>query len=355
MNKLVLNVPLRHKTDGFVPTECVVERIITIPQRAFEQIQERPMQDSPCIANNKQYMWNEGDTAHCVLFLSHDTEDGILVQCEGYDYARRSQYIPDAKNFVFASGFSAPENRIHEALVKMAEEAAKQCHNGEKSLNFKELADKMDFDFEEELGRSLAALLRDREDIAMAEYVPLGIGYQPDIVMKPKPLQTMRLISPLKIVTVPEDYGDYEEVIEPEQAVSCRDAINRFMQKYTDENERDRGLMVYYDESSPISEKIWSAVPSVEVIGDELMGVLTCKVAKPLNELEMAEFQRWWRGQRSDGYGEGLEQHEIKTAEYGDIYVSLWDGTDDCKVEIENAMNAADSEEQVPGIGGFSF
>lgn len=191
----------------------------------------------------------------------------------------------------------------------------------------------------------------------MAEYMPLCVDFQPDLVIKPKPLQTMRLISPLKIVTVPDDYDDCEEVIEPEQAVSCCAEINRFMQDYTDESERDRGLMVYYHENSLVSEKIWSAVPSVEVIDGKLVGVLTCKIAEPLNELEMTEFQRWWRGQKSDGYGEGLEQHEIKTAEYGEIYVSLWDGTDNCTVQMENEtiMNAADFEEQSSGIGGISL
>ena len=95
----------------------------------------------------------------------------------------------------------------------------------------------------------------------------------------------------------------------------------------------------------------------MEVIDGVLKGVLTCRIAEPLNGLEMAEFRRWWCGQRSDGYGEGLEQHEIETAEFGEIYVSLWDGTDDCAVQTENEtiMNAADFEEQSSGIGGISL
>lgn len=357
MKKFVLNVALTHKAGGFSPIECVVERVVTIPQQYFDEMLVHPLQDSPYIAENKQYMWNDGNTAHCVLFLSYDTDDGILVQCEGYDYARRSQFIPDARNLAFTAGFSSPENRIHESLMKMAEEAAKLSHQGETAINFKELADKMGLDIEEELGRALAELLRNREDIAMAESVPLCVDFQPDLVIQPKPLQIMRLISPLKIVTVPEDYGDYEEVIEPAQAVSCKDAVNRFMQSYADENERDRGLMVYFDENSPVSEKIVSAMPSVEVIDGVLKGVLTCRIAEPLNDLEMTEFRSWWCGQRSDGYGEGLEQHEIEAAEFGEIYVSLWDGTDNCTVQMENEtiMNAADFEEQSSGIGGISL
>ena len=47
MNKLVLNVPLRHKAECFAPVECVVERVVTIPQRYFDEMLEHPLQDSP--------------------------------------------------------------------------------------------------------------------------------------------------------------------------------------------------------------------------------------------------------------------------------------------------------------------
>ena len=72
MKKFVLNVPLTHKADGFAPIECVVERIVTIPQRHFDEILEHPLQDSPYIAENKQYMWNDGDNQR--LFFAGETE-----------------------------------------------------------------------------------------------------------------------------------------------------------------------------------------------------------------------------------------------------------------------------------------
>ena len=204
---------------------------------------------------------------------------------------------------------------------------------------------------EDVLGQALAERLQDRADIESAEYAPLGIDYQPDLRVKPKELYTMRLITPLQIETVPDEDEDESYSIDPKKATGCRDEINRFMQDYTEENERERGLMVYYDNHSSVSEKIWSAFPSVEVVDGRLMGVLTCRFSEPLNEPESAEFRRWWCGQRSDGYGEGLEQHPINTEDFGEIYVSLWDGTDDCRM----ILNAVDSEEQAPGIGGISL
>ena len=352
MKKLVLQVPLSHKHECFEPERCIVEKTVVLPHRFFEAMRLHPMDDSPYIAENRKFMWNDEHGAHCVLFLDSEGDDGILVQSEGYSYARRAQFVPGAKQLAFDAAFTTAEHRIHNALADMAEEAVKRMHRGEESFNFKELAEETDaFDFDEALCRALTEHLQSRADIEAAEYVPLQMDFQPDVRLTPKPLYTMRLITSLQIETVPDEDEDESYSIDPREATACRDEINRFMQDYTDENERDRGLMVYYSHSSSVSEKVWSAFPSVEVVDGRLMGVLTCRFSEPLNEGEAEEFRSWWRGQRSDGYGEGLEQHPIRTAEFGDIYVSLWDGMDDCRMEL----NAADFGEEAPEIGGISF
>ena len=352
MKKMVLKVPLQHKAESLEPETCVVEKIVLLRHQAFEEMRANPLRDSPYIAENKRFMWCDAKSEHCVLFLDCEGEDGLLVQSEGYSYARRAQFIPGAKNLVYAAEMTPAEQRIHGYLADMVEEAAKQMHRGEESFSFRELAEEVtSHDLEDVLGQALAERLQDRADIETAEYTPLGIDYQPDLRVKPKELYTMRLITPLQIATLPDEDKDESYSIDPKEATCCRDAINRFMQDYLEEDERDRGMMQYYDSRSPIGEKIWSAFPSVEVVDGRLMGVLTCQFTEPLSEPESAEFCRWWRGQRSDGYGEGLEQHPINTEEFGEIYVSLWDGTDDCRMEL----NAADFGEESPEIGGISF
>lgn len=116
-----------------------------------------------------------------------------------------------------------------------------------------------------------------------------------------------------------------------------------------------RGLMAYYDEDSPLYEKVVSAVPSVEVRNRELVGVLTCRLTEPLTDSEMAEFQEYWGGQCSDGWGEGFEQREINTDAFGMIYVSFWNSSDSWQIEAEMTDTADIEEEESLDMGGISM
>ena len=58
-----------------------------------------------------------------------------------------------------------------------------------------------------------------------------------------------------------------------------------------------------------------------------LYGKIRVELNEPLNTSENAEIKEFLIGQCSDGFGEGLEQHEIEIPE-GIMYVSLWNADD---------------------------
>ena len=58
------------------------------------------------------------------------------------------------------------------------------------------------------------------------------------------------------------------------------------------------------------------------------MGVFECKVVDSLTDNELNELRDYLTGQCSDGFFEGMDQHPIKTADYGEIYVSFWNDSD---------------------------
>jgi hypothetical protein len=63
--------------------------------------------------------------------------------------------------------------------------------------------------------------------------------------------------------------------------------------------------------------------PTVEEHGGRLWGAMMMEIKGELIPGEIAELKEYITGQNSDGYGEGLEQREIRVPE-GDLYVSFW-------------------------------
>ena len=250
---------------------------------------------------------------------------------------------------------SAGEQQIHTALTEMASRIAELSHCGEEDFSFDEIAEEMQFDFSALLRQSLTAVLTMRKDVETAKYSPIDVPYQPDIAVRTKPLQELRLVSPLKISVVSEesDYIPDYEILDAKSAVYCQREINTFIEQYAEPDEEHRGLMIYYSESAAVSEKVFSAFPCVEVIDGKLMGVLKCQFCGSLTPEEMTELKEWWEGQTTDGFGESLEQRKIETREFGDILVSFWHSSPDWKITEINENTAEESEEESQEISGI--
>ena len=350
--KITFNALLNHKAHNYKPMQIEVEKVILLYGKRFEQMKNHPLDDCPEIIENRDLMYMKGNTAHCILFLDANGSDGILVEAEGADYARKSQFIPNARAIVEASDITAGERQLHAELKAMADRIAELAHTGQKHFIFEDMLG--DEDLRVLMIRTVAEMLDRREDLVEVRDHYLGITGQADFTVTAKPTQEMKLYCPLEIQAEPQIYetdwdAPYEddlEVIPSSCACGCEDEINAAIEKYAEPDEKHRGLMVYYDANSPVNEKVVSAFPSVEVRNGELVGVLTCQVTEPLTDAEMAEFKDWWSGQASDGWGEGYEQQEIKTDEFGTIYVSFWNSSDSWRIEVEMMDETNDIEEE---------
>ena len=352
MKKLKFNSTLEHKSPGYAPYQIEVEKVITLYGREFEKMRDCPINDNPYITEHSDLMYMDDDTAHCLLFLDANGSDGILVEAEGFGYARKSQFIPNARAIIEANDITAGERQLHAELKAMADRVAELAHTGQKHFIFDDMLG--DEDLRVLMIRTVAEMLDRREDLAEVRDHYLGITGQADFTVTAKPIQEMKLYCPLEIQAEPQIYetdwdAPYEddlEVIPSSCACGCEDEINTAIQKYSEPDEKHRGLMVYYDANSPVNEKVVSAFPSVEVRNGELVGVLTCQITEPLTDSEMTEFQDWWTGQAADGYGESIEQKEIKTDAFGTIYVSFWNSSDSWQIEVEMMDETNDIEQE---------
>ena len=308
MKKITFNAPLNHKAYSYEPMQIEVEKIIPLYGKRFEQLRDHPLEDAPEIIENKELMYMEGNTAHCILFLDANGSDGILVEAEGANYARKSQFIPNARAIVEANDITVGERQLHAELKAMADRIAELAHTGQKHFIFEDMLG--DEDLRVLMIRTVAEMLDRRSDLEEVREHDFGIAGQADFTVTAKPAQEMKLYCPLEIQAEPQIYetdwdAPYEddlEVIPSSCACGCEDEINAAIEKYAEPDEKHRGLMVYYDANSPVNEKFVSAFPSVEVRNGELVGVLTCRLTEPLTDSEMKEFQDWWTGQAADGY-----------------------------------------------------
>lgn len=107
------------------------------------------------------------------------------------------------------------------------------------------------------------------------------------------------------------------------------DALNR----YTANDEND--MATYYNKDDGVSEKLTSAVWSVELHGGRLFGRIDCSLKEALTAEETEALRGWLIGQCSDGLCEGFEQQPIDTMD-GELFVSFWNSGDDYAMMTED-------------------
>ena len=121
------------------------------------------------------------------------------------------------------------------------------------------------------------------------------------------------------------------------------------IQKAVKQRSSDDGgnLMLYFgEERNPnVKAKTLSAIPSVEIRGDELKGCTTVRLKEPLTGPEMQDLQDYLKGQFSDGWGEGFEQQEIQTSD-GVLNVHFW--SPGLCFEAERVEPPPDKEQEQP-------
>ena len=147
MKKLKFNSMLNHKQSDYKTREIIVEKVITLYGKSFSKLKDHPLRDDPYIAQNRDLMYiDSDDVAHCLLMVDYDSGDGVLVESEGSNYARKSQFIPNSRALIESNELTVSERKLHNSLKKIVDHIAELAHCGEKGFVFDELLEKSDLD-----------------------------------------------------------------------------------------------------------------------------------------------------------------------------------------------------------------
>lgn len=102
MKPYLLKVPLMRKEPEIHFDTCQVDHVITLSESSFREFQHNLMTDRDFLREfNRDYAssYTEG-VRPGLLVLGEGSDDGIFVCTEGYDYARYSAYVPNARQIL---------------------------------------------------------------------------------------------------------------------------------------------------------------------------------------------------------------------------------------------------------------
>ena len=96
---MIIQAELKCKQTGCEADPCAVDKVIELPSLRFQQFSRALLADYDFIAENKNVIRRD-DARHCLLILDAEGTDGFLVDPQGYNYARYSAFVPNARSLL---------------------------------------------------------------------------------------------------------------------------------------------------------------------------------------------------------------------------------------------------------------
>ena len=97
---MIIQAELRRKQSEYEGEACSVDKVIELPAQRFKQFSRALLADYDFNAENKNAIRHDDDARHCLLILDADGTDGFLVDPQGYNYARYSAFVPNARSLL---------------------------------------------------------------------------------------------------------------------------------------------------------------------------------------------------------------------------------------------------------------
>lgn len=144
--------------------DCIIEGIEFMDNEEFEEFSKNLLEDRDFIRDRKEEMYiDEEGVVHSLLALNMDSGDGILIDSQGFDYARYTNYIPNIKSYI--------DNHIAMVVDKIIEEATNNSSNGSWVVYFDEIEENHGLIINEHngIGSLILAELEEREELAELE------------------------------------------------------------------------------------------------------------------------------------------------------------------------------------------
>ena len=112
---MIIQAELKRKRSEYEGEACAVDKVIELSAQRFQQFSRALLADYDFIAEGKSDIRHDDAARHCLLILDADGIDGFLVDPQGYNYARYSAFIPNARSLL------TPDMAIDRSYLSSAE------------------------------------------------------------------------------------------------------------------------------------------------------------------------------------------------------------------------------------------
>ena len=112
---MIIRAELKCKQTGCEADTCAVDKVIELPSPRFQQFSRALLADYDFIAENKNAVRHDEAARHCLLILDAEGTDGFLIDPQGYNYARYSAFVPNARSLL------TPDMAIDRSYLSPAE------------------------------------------------------------------------------------------------------------------------------------------------------------------------------------------------------------------------------------------
>lgn len=143
--------------------DCIVEKLIVLTDPEFEQYNMDLMKEQTFLQENARLMSCKDGIYHCLLVLGEKNPDGILIEAEGYTFARYAAFLPNARMLV--------EIELQKVAEYIIQEGTENTLQGCWNAGFDGLEERFGYKFTEDRGfeKMLLEILVSRPEVSEAE------------------------------------------------------------------------------------------------------------------------------------------------------------------------------------------
>jgi hypothetical protein len=138
------------KPGNFQMDDCRIEKVVELSHEDFCRLKITPLADQPFLAENRGCMFHTDGVIHCLLALGQGSDDGVLIDAEGYNYPRLAAYVPGMRDIV-----NAQMDRAADFIIRWGTE---NTTSGSWCIYFEDLEKHLDLTVRE--GNGMDSMLR---------------------------------------------------------------------------------------------------------------------------------------------------------------------------------------------------